>query len=143
MRVSIFKYREYVAGGARSIVLKNFFICLIRYICFAPFMLLIIILFSIVAIFIFILAKVTITDLTFKDCLKTFNITEIALDFFSKDSLELIFCNYYCHFKCKICKKKCYYSANKIDNHTNLPLWGWLDDMPNTCYGCYKKRNKL
>lgn len=140
MKVSIFKYRKYVAKNARNIVLKNFFISLIRYIVFIPFILVIIVCLGFVFLLYFVLSQTNSDRPTFRESFKDFSLLREAINYFSKDSLELIFCNYHCHFKCKICKKKCYYSVDKIDSHTNLPLWGWLDNMPNTCRECYVEK---
>lgn len=142
MKVNIFKYRKYCAKNARNIVLKSFFIALMRYICFIPFMLFIIVSLSLLSIFMFILAKIIRVDITLKDCFKTFSILREAINYFSKDSIESIFHTYYCLFRCKICKKKCCYTADKIDSRTNLPLWAWLDEMPGACYKCYKNKRR-
>lgn len=142
MKANIFKIREQVAKGARKIVLKNFLVSLTRYILFAPFVFVIIVLLGIVFLLMFVLQKTIKGGSSFKELFNDFTLFKDALGYFSKDSIELIFYTYHCFFKCKVCGKECNYEARYID--TELPLWQWLDEAEQTCYECYEqeKRNE-
>lgn len=142
MKANIFKIKEQVAKGARKIVLKNFLVSLTRYILFAPFIFVIIILLGIVFLLMFVLQKTIKGSSSFKKSFNDFTIFKEALGYFSKDSIELIFYTYYLSFKCKVCGKDCNYQARYINTNTELPIWQWLDEAEQTCYKCYEQEKK-
>lgn len=145
IKISIFKLKEQVAKDARSLVLKEFFIELARYILSIPLVLIAIVHLVFIFLLLFLMEKLRRGGLSFKESLDEFDLLKdvlSALSYFRKDSIKVIFNSYHLCFKCKNCGDKMHYSAYHSIYEDELPAWQWFNKKRRICYECYQKEQE-